>query len=127
VISRTWFTILFHAPCQRTLKVVYRCSFKEEWLKIYPWLRKVDKETGLCIHCKASFTVKHNGEKYVKDHTSTSKHQTRVKNVEQNTIMNNFYAAQNSIESDKVCVVEMTMVYHYILHYHSYNSLEFKL
>jgi hypothetical protein len=41
--------------------------------------------------------------------------------------MNNFYAAHNSIESDKICVVEMTMVYHSILHSHSYNSLDCSL
>ena len=58
----------------------YFCSFKEEWLNEYEWLKKRNEYEGECRLCRQTFSVKYEGVRAITNHCDSDKHNKSVKN-----------------------------------------------
>lgn len=98
------------------------CYFNEKWTVTYKWIKKEDAQTAYCKACNVRFTVKYNGEKAVKAHENSNNHIKYTNAVKKSDALSNFFAQKNSPESLEVAAVEISSVYHSIMHQHSYLS-----
>ena len=105
----------------------YYIAFQDEWLtqqQYNSWLRKADNFTARCELCLVSFTVKHDGEKAVKTHAYSRKHQATCSAAKTNTLLTAYLPKKDSMTEFIVAGIEVASVYHSVVHCHSYNSLD---
>ena len=103
------------------------CTFKEEWRKnedFATWLAShdADKNMAKCIVCKIAFNVKYDGIKAVKQHSKGSKHISALKSRNMSTAITKFFATDNSKDSEKVTIAEISKTFHTVKHGLSYLS-----
>ena len=110
-------------------KVKRYCSFNGDWCQDYTWLSRVDEFTAKYVLCNISFTVKYDGRKAITRHRDCQKHRTSILSASLSGSMATFFTEKDSHEEDIVLSAELTMVYHGIMHHHSYLSMDcsFKL
>lgn len=114
---------------KKKARVNYDSAFKDEWLRreeYCKWLKKIDKVTGLCILCNIKFTIKHDGEKAVRQHSNTKKHLTALKSAQNNQFITSFLPKQNTNTPEvlKIAIIELSQIYHGLKHNHSYRSVD---
>ncbi|KAJ3652186.1 hypothetical protein Zmor_018173 [Zophobas morio] len=103
------------------------CTFKEEWRKnedFATWLAShdADKNMAKCIVRKIAFNVKYDGIKAVKQHSKGSKHISALKSRNMSTAITKLFATDNSKDSEKVTIAEISKTFHTVKHGLSYLS-----
>jgi len=108
-------------------KRTYYSAFQDEWLyqpQYSSWLTRADSFTAKCRLCLVSFTVKHDGEKAVRTHSCSKRHQTACCAARTNSLMTAFLPKKDSTSELNVAAIEVASVYHNVVHCHSYSSFD---
>lgn len=101
------------------------CVFKNDFLtdsEFKSWILKDnDVYSAKCKVCKSSFSIKSGGRSDLKRHAATVKHQTNYRAFTSNKTLDSFSnASTNDYDYSAIC--EASIVYHSIMHHHSYLS-----
>jgi hypothetical protein len=103
-----------------------KSKFNEKWCEINEykdWLKKKDDQSGQCLFCVSSFIIGHQGISAINRHAKTVKHLNEVKSRRFTQSMLKFVQNENDDEKDKVSIAEACLVYHGVMHHHSYLSI----
>lgn len=103
-------------------------KFNNGWLKVDEyklWLKKINEYTASCHTCNINFTVKHEGEKAIKDHKKTKTHLRKWNASTESQSISLYCVDPNPITTDyKETVIELAKVYHNVKHHLSYRSFD---
>ena len=103
------------------------CSFNIEWLSDpsnSSWLSKFSSDTARCTVCSVNFTVKYDGIKAVITHRNSEKHKSFMRSGNTSHAISAFFPEEHSLEEDLILSAELAMVYHGVMHHHSYLSMD---
>jgi len=105
------------------------CTYNKNWEEKNTWLKKNDEFNAECKLCMNCFNISIGGYNSVVRHSTSKKHQTKLKACKMSNVVNKYFVVQNSFEEELVIAAEITKIYHTIKHNQSYNSLDcsFKL
>ncbi|CAI6369027.1 unnamed protein product [Macrosiphum euphorbiae] len=73
------------------------------------------------------FNISIGGYNSVVRHSTSKKHQTKLKACKISNVVNKYFVVKNSYEEELIVAAEIAKVYHTIKHYQSYNSLNCSL
>lgn len=110
-----------------TKKVKYYCTFQDNWVhdELYKnWIIKIDLHTVKCRTCNVQFVIKHDGEKALKTHLRSKKHQSWTRSQTSSQLITGLMPKKFSSEENWVTVIEVAQIYHGICHHHSYRSID---
>ena len=101
-----------------------KCGFQDKGLNEFNWVKPFTDDPGniQCKICLSTFTVVHDGVAALKQHESTQSHKKKVESASKSHLINSFLIKQNSPESDKVAIAELTCTFHCVKHHLSYAS-----
>lgn len=98
------------------------CSYNKNWEEKNTWLKKNDEFNAECKLCMNCFNISIGGYNSVVRHSTSKKHQTKLKACKMSNVVNKYFVVQNSFEEELVIAAEITKIYHTIKHNQSYNS-----
>lgn len=114
-----------HTTKSKRLK--YESHLNDKWLqnpKYMKWIFKIDSKTAKCNYCSVKFTIKWDGEKAVTTHMLSSTHKKCENTMRQNKCMSTFISKKPSTDTQAKTIVELSSIYHSIVHNHSYLSAD---
>lgn len=105
-------------------KKTYYCSFQEQWLSKYSWVRKESDFNISCKVCNIKFTFKYDGDKALSRHAASAKHVGLESAKRKNDVIQRFFPKVESAEDEKIATIELANIYHAVSHHLSYNSFD---
>ena len=113
-------------PSFKKTKKNYDCYFNMEWIQdpeFKGWLVK-EGNSAKCNICNITFLIKHDGLKAVKAHSASKNHREKQNSANKNKVITNFFTTKSSSEQILIARAETALVYHSIMHHHSYRSTD---
>lgn len=115
-------------PPKKKLKVKRTCSFQNNYLNdplFKDWLMKIREDTtkAKCRYCNCTFSIKSEGRSSLTKHMATQKHKTNKDTIDKNKTLE-IFSAKSSKTANESIIKEICLIYHGVIHHHSYRSQE---
>lgn len=110
-------------------KFARKTKFNNDWIKMNKfknWLCKVDGDnySAYCKICPKQFAIHSKGINDITSHAEGKKHIQNELIHKKNEVINSYFVTQATHEENIIAAAELSMVYHSVMHHHSYLSID---